>query len=260
MLKCALLLLAIAALCSCQITRSNYAVGECNTAPNSLFQILRRSDECLTGNVYPFNGESRRYTCVSGNVGYYNCTDSSCGTCSETFVNVGATVCIPWTTLDHSDVLSCGTTLPETPVNTPLITQYDGNSCQGNLQFQGGYSTGYCAESGARYSCNATTFVNWNCTRSESGCSNCVVLSEVGLFSTGVCSGYTHYDCLNATGTPQTTGDAYGTTTTGTTTTSNTTVSGTTSASGTSASTSANPGGYLLQLLLLPVTWQSLSA
>lgn len=211
MLKYIVLLLLVVSTCSAQLVRANYRAGNCATTIDSLFLVLQSSSQCLTGNVYPFNGETRLYSCSGDQVVYQNCSDTSCGVCSGNAVQVGTTTCIAWTTNDYSDQLSCGSTLPPTPVNTPLVSQFDGTSCTGGLQFTGIYGDDYCTANGLKYSCNSTTFVTYNCT--SAGCGNCTILNQVGLASgSNFCSGYSQYQCLNSTSVNLPTGSASSTT------------------------------------------------
>jgi len=193
----ALLLIAVCAV-SAQITRSNYHAGNCNTSSSSLYFVSSNNFQCLTGTVYPFNGETRAYTCSNGTIQYKNCTDTACANCNGPIVTVGTSVCIAWTTNDYSDQLSCGSSVPPTPFNTPLVSQFDGNGCTGSMQFLGAYGQDYCLASGLKYSCNATDLITYNCT--AAGCGNCRVIETNQLSGGSFCSGFTEYQCLNATG------------------------------------------------------------
>jgi len=192
-----LALLLIVCVCSsyAQIIRSNYVAGQCSTSASSLYSVAIASSQCLTGSFFPFNNETRLYSCSGNTISYETCTDGSCSSCSNS-VQVDESTCIAWNTNDHSDQLSCGTTIPSTQTNTPYIAQYNGQKCSGSLEFGGAYSNAYCTASGEKYSCNNTAFAIYNCT--SAGCGNCSLIKEMPLTSGIFCDGYTQYVCVNS--------------------------------------------------------------
>jgi len=240
-MKYIVLLLIAACACSAQITRSNYHAGKCATSPSSLYFVSANSFQCLTGTVYPFNGETRSYTCNGGIIEYNNCTDTGCNNCTGPLVTVGASVCIAWTTNDYSDSLTCGSSVPSTPINTPLVSQFDGKGCSGNLQFQGAFGSSYCTESGIKYSCNASSIITYNCT--AAGCGNCAVIGQDKLINGQFCSGYSLYQCLNATGSPIISNNTTNNFTATTGSTGSTTSRGTNITVSTGRGTTGAPGG-----------------